>query len=259
MLVEERHRIILEKLFQNGQILVNELARELAVSDETIRRDINALDKERLLRKVRGGAVPIKEMVVEQSYALRTEANPQAKRKIGACAAQFVEDNDIIAFGLGTVTTEMARELRGVRGITVLTASIPILNLLIQKKAKEEFTGEIIFLGGVVNMQQNCVMGIMTTQILENISIDKAFLGATTISPEGVHTYTFDDQLYASLVRRASQVYVLAESHKFDKRSLYKPCDLDAIHHVVTDREHTIPPAMLQALEASGVRMHYAE
>lgn len=258
MLARERQRIICEKVFQNGQVLVSELAKELSVSDETIRRDINVLDKAKRLRRVHGGAIPLKEASIELPYRKRLETNMQAKRKIAACAAGLLADNDIAAFGYGVTADEMIRQIHGVRNVTLLIASVTALNLLVEKKLSGDFTGEIIFLGGVVNVRDNCVSGSMTNLFLENLSVNKAFIGATGIDSNGVHAYTLDDGIFsAQLIRHTDEVYVLAESAKFEKHSLYKACDLDAIHHLITDLDSPLSPAMQQTLKENGVQVHY--
>lgn len=260
MLAKERQRMICEKLFQDGQVLVCELAKELAVSEETIRRDINTLNEAGLLRRVHGGAVPIQETAVEPSYLKRTETNIHTKQKIGAYAAGLLEDNDIAAFGTGVTVDEMIRAIHGVRNVTLLIASVTALNLLVQKKRNGEFTGEILFIGGIVDVQNNCVSGSMTNHILENLSVDKAFLGATAINSGGTYAYSVDDGTFSSLlVRRASHIYVLAESAKFEKNSLYKQCDLDAVHHLITDTGHSLTPALKQTLKDNGVHIHYVK
>lgn len=260
MLANERQRIICEKLQREGQVLVSELAVELKVSDETIRRDINTLDEAKLVRRVHGGAIPVKDNLPEPSYIKRAETNRDAKRKIGAYAARLIQDDDIVAFGTGVTTDEMVYSIYGVHNVTLLITSVAALNILVKKKLDGDFTGQILFLGGIVDAENNCVVGTMTNQILEGLSADKAFIGATTVSQEGAHAYNLDDGLFSSLlVKHSAEVYILAESAKFGKKTLYKQCDLDGIHHVITDQEYPLTLSMKKALAQSGIHIHLVE
>ena len=260
MLANERQRLICEKLKRDGQVLVSELAAGFRVSDETIRRDINALNDANLLRKVHGGAVPIKDNHPEPSYTARAEINRDIKHKLGEYAASLIQDNDSVIFGSGVTTDEMVYAIRNVSNVTLLITSVSALTILLQKKLDGHFTGRIVFLGGQIDPEYNCAMGSMTNQLLEMFSADKCFISATSMSSEGVHLYNLDDGIFCeTAIRRSAQVYILAESSKLGKKTLYRTCELDAIHHLITDGVVPLTVSMKKALSQAGVQLHVVE
>ena len=260
MLASERQRLICEKLQRDGQVLVSELAVEFHVSDETIRRDINALNDANRLRKVHGGAIPVKDNHPEPSYKVRAVTNRDTKRKLGVYAASLIQDNDSVVFGAGVTTDEILSAIRNVSNVTLLITSVSALTTLLQKQLDGHFTGQIIFLGGQIDPEYSWAMGTMTNQLLETFSVDKCFISATSISCEGVHLYNLDDGIFCeTAIRRSAQVYILGESSKFGKKTLYKICDLDAVHHLITDGDIPLTLSMKKALSQAGIQLHVVE
>lgn len=257
MLASERQRIILESAHRDGQVLVGQLAIELNVSDETIRRDISYLNEVGAIRKVHGGAVPIVTNQFEDTYEIRVDIDREEKEKIGRYANQFIKSNDVIAIDSGATLDWLALAIGGVENLTIITCSISAVNILVKKKGNGEFSGRIIFLGGEVNCRSNAVEGGLTNEMLSRFSIDKAFIAATSISSNGVRMYHLEDGMFSSLlIKNAAMVYILSASHKFGKESLYKVCDLEAANHMITDDKRKIPPKLLKSLIEAGVQLH---
>ncbi len=256
MLAEERQRLTLQLLHRYGEVLVSDLAEQLHVSDETIRRDINALQNAGLARRVHGGAVLPRENLQEAGYRERALTNPDAKRQIGAIAASLVEDGDSILIGHGATTDTIAPALTA-RHLTVVTTSIVSLNLLLAALQQKQTDASLLFLGGNVDLENRSVHGALTERQLSSLSIDKAFIGATAIDSDGVHMYHQDENALSQImIRRSSRIYVLAERAKLEKRALYKTCDLDEVHHLITDTADGLSSSFKQALQDAGIQLH---
>src|SRR5215510_15775214 len=119
----QRSERILQELLRNGEVMVDSLARQLSVSEATIRRDLSELERQGLLRRNHGGAVPVAPMLYEpfrhvSSFQEQEEKCAAEKRRIGILAASLISDGDIIAIGAGTTTTQVARCIRHRKGIT---------------------------------------------------------------------------------------------------------------------------------------------
>lgn len=260
MLANERQRIICSKVNQLGQVSVKELADEFGVSDETIRRDINYLHQSQQLQKVHGGAVSFRSNIHEKKYARRNSVNQEERKQIGALAAQMIEDHDIIALDSGVTVDALAREIYQVTDITILTASISALNILMNKIQNGDFSGKIIFLGGEVDVENQTACGSITQNLLKQFSIDKAFLSATSISEEGPYMYQISDAAQTSLMlKNASQSYLLAASNKFGKKSLYKICDLTELDYIISDHISNIPKPLQEKIKNCGIHLQTAD
>lgn len=259
MLAEERQRHILQQLHQHGQVLVSDLAEQLHVSDETIRRDINVLQSAGALRRVHGGAVLPRENLQEANYFARALTNPDAKRQIGVLAASLVKDGDVILIGHGATTDTIAPALTA-RHLTIVTTSIISLNLLIHTLQQKQLEASLLFLGGNVDLENRSVHGSLTQQQLSTLSVDKAFIGATAVDTDGVHMYHQEENALSQLIlQRSSEIYVLAERAKLEKRALYKTCELDEIHHLITECEDGLSVSFKTALHDAGVYFHIAQ
>lgn len=258
MLAEERQRLILQLLHRCGEVLVSDLAEQLHVSDETIRRDINALQNAGHARRVHGGAVLPRENLQEAGYYERSLTNPDAKRQIGALAASLVEDGDSILIGHGATTDTIVPALTA-RHLTIVTTSIVSLNLLLAALQQKQTDASLLFLGGRVDLENRSVHGSLTERQLSDLSIDKAFIGATAVDSDGVHMYHQDENALSQvMIRRSSRIYILAERAKLEKRALYKTCDLDEVHHLITDTAGGLSSSFKQALQDAGIHLHSA-
>ena len=145
MLTSERQRLIKEQALKVGEVSISELARKYNVSIETIRRDINILSEKNLLKKVRGGAVPIRFSVREDAYDIRYRKNQAGKTAIGEyIASNLIEDNDNIALSGGSTMEIMAGSIAGKRNLLVVTNSFNIATILQNRIQQNAFSGEVI-------------------------------------------------------------------------------------------------------------------
>ena len=254
MLSEERYDIILKIISEKGKATVKELMDELNVSLETVRRDLLFLSKEEKLKKVHGGAVKVENSIYEPHFNDRKVINIGVKRKIGILAAQYICDNDIIAISVGTTTLEVAKNIKGVSEIKVVTNSIPVLNILMEKRGRGDFTGEIIFLGGVVDQNYFMTAGPILMEQLKSFSFDKAFVGVSGLTKNGLMIYNINEAYSEETIVKASgKVFAVMDSSKVNKNSLYKYCDLKDVDYLITD-DCQLPEEIESVLKTNGVK-----
>lgn len=259
MLTSERQRLIRELAQKNGEVLISELAKRFGVSIETIRRDINILSKKNLLKKVRGGAVPVQYAVREDSYDVRYRKNHDSKSAIGAYIAEnLIEDNDSIALSSGS-TMEVLAECITARNLLIVTNSINIASILQNRMRQNLWSGEVIILGGVVRADEHYTGGTIAVDMLKKFTFNKAFLGISALSGRDVMTSNIEEGIIMStMIDHARFCCVASDSSKFDIRSTYTFADLAEIDAVVTEADADIAEETLALLESNGVALHRA-
>lgn len=130
MFALERQKRILELLEENGSVWVSRLSAELGVTEETVRRDLEKLEKQEALMRTHGGAVPVSQTSYELSFEKRKRTNVDVKQKLAKAAGAHVTAGDTIFLDASTTTFYMARELKGLRNLTVITNSVRVVNEL---------------------------------------------------------------------------------------------------------------------------------
>jgi len=238
---EERKKSILKQLAYKGKVHVNELAQKFEVTTETIRRDLDDLEKDSKLKKVYGGAVKFK-TEVEPAYYEREVSHAEEKRLIGTLAAKLIEDNDVLVIDEGSTVMQIIHHLEGKRNLTILVCSIPALTLMIECQKRGTLDGKIIFIGGEVNAKHLRVSGPIAEKMMEDFYVNKAFVSTDGLSLEyGISGYDYERALFTrKLIRCSETAIVLADSSKIAKRTVAKIADLSDIHYVISNSG---PPA----------------
>jgi DeoR family transcriptional regulator, fructose operon transcriptional repressor len=255
MPAETRRRqiIALTNRSNGGIISVAELARQLSVSEMTIRRDLDWLHERAVLTRIHGGArvnPEAGEPVDEKPFADRlSDYNPQ-KEAIGRAAALLVRDGDRILLDAGTTTRQVARNLSSRTGLTVITNNIPA-SLELSRCPNIE----TILLGGTLKHQEQCTVGPLVKQGLSAFSVDRLFLSASGFTPRNGLTDPDmrETEVKQAMMQAATQVILVADSSKFGLVRLVKVCPLNAVDILVTD--DAISPQALAELEAEGLRV----
>ncbi len=230
---KERREHILQQLNTNGKIEIEDLVNELNVSAMTIRRDLAYLEETDQIIRTHGGAILNKPLVVESSFRTKEGKFNDRKRAIAEKAVQFIQDHSTILLDSGTTTLEIAKLLKEKTTITVVTNDIKIAAELLDTDVK------VIVTGGELQNTIGTLFGPLTEQMLRGIHVDLFFLGAHAIhSRAGVTAPTFEKAAIKKLMIAASEkTWLVADSSKFDQKSLTKVCDLNHIHGLITD-EH---------------------
>jgi DeoR/GlpR family transcriptional regulator of sugar metabolism len=229
-LTATRQAKILESLQSGGEVRVDALATYFGVSPSTIRRDLNALSSEGLLRRVRGGGsvepdrIPFSDVATHQS---------DEKSLIATRAAGLVADGDVVLVDIGTTTALLAERLRG-RRITVITASLAVIDAL-----RDDDLVEVIVLGGALRKNYYSMVGALTEQALAQIRVSICFLGTSGIRPDGsiADTTGMEVPVKRAMIASSQRVVVLADRNKFPGTGLFGVCEADALSTVVTNPE----------------------
>lgn len=250
MFAHERYEIILELLHRNKVVKAAELAERFKVSIETIRRDLEYLEKQGNLQRVYGGAALNKHTGVEIEYSFRETRNPDEKKEIGKKAAELIENGDTVILDLGTTCLEVARNLRNRDNITIITNSIKIATELVDASGIRVF-----LMGGLVRGKELATSGFLTESCLKHFNVDKAIIsvGGITID-NGITDYHVEEaQARKVMVDAAEQVIAVTDYSKFGSRAFVKVCDLNSIDTIVTDWQ--TPQGIIKNYENEGMNM----
>lgn len=228
---------------------VAEIAREIGVSDMTVRRDLDALERDGLAQRSHGGAIPASPAVVvptEPSYAARRQLNLEAKRRIASAAAAMVSTGEVIGLDVGSTVACLAAELAGREGIEIITNSLQTVVAMPQPVLPEVF-----LLGGRLRPREGSLCGAITRQQLAGHWMDRVFIGVAGIDEHGLYDYSPDDaEVKLVYMQRASAIVVLCDGSKFDRRSFVRFCGFEAIGTIVTDCP--LPPHIEAAVAKAG-------
>ena len=254
---EERQKLILRTAEESGFASIRECAAQLDVSVETVRRDIAELCGRHQVRKVRGGAAPVKTpMRRDQSYHMRIQQNLHEKRSVGMAAAAMVRDGAVIGLDCGVSIQAVARCLTGVRDLTLVTNSLPTASILSEKCASGEIGGRVIMIGGELDVRNHFARGAAVTDELDRYYFDLSFISCTAISADGVFSYHSDECTYsAHLLKRSAHGILIADSNKIGKRSVKSFAALSDFDTILLDDRMPISEDMTEAIRNSGTEL----
>lgn len=236
----------------SGFASLGELAASLSVSESTIRRDLEVLERDGLVRRTHGGAFWTGESETMEVFRTRRDDHWMAKAAIGLEAAKLIEDHDTILLDGGSTTYELARHLVG-RPLQVVTNSLPVAHLL---SASESI--DLVMIGGCVRGRTAVTIGPMTDAMLHSINVGKAFLSVAGITDRGY--FNSNMMLVESekaMVAAADQAIVVADSSKFGRVSLSRLCGLHEVHGLVTDSD--LQTKWKDHLNLAGVDLRLAQ
>ncbi|OAS18534.1 DeoR/GlpR family DNA-binding transcription regulator [Paenibacillus oryzisoli] len=251
---EDRRMRILNHLEMEGKVQVHHLSELLTVSTETVRRDLDRLEKEGKLRKVYGGAVKMRMEMVEPPFLNRVQMMKPEKAAIGQLAASLVQDGETIMLDNGTTTIEIVPFLSDKTKVTLITNSIPILNL-----AMETFRGRIIFAGGEVNQECRAVTGTLVDQLLDQFKVNKAFISAGGISlTDGITDFHLAEAVISrKMMQRAEECILVADHSKFGLSTFARVAKLEEISMLITDAG--CPKEWVDTIEGLGIEVRVSE
>ncbi len=246
----ERQNQILQLIARLSRISINEVCDTFSVSQATARRDLETLAGQGKIQRVHGGAIQVRQANPEPPILVRSNEQQEEKKRIGRLAASLIEDGDAVFLGSSTTVLEVARNLGERRNLTILSNSLPVINLL---AGLPEIT--LVSLGGVLRKSELSFIGHITEGSLAEVRADKVFFGVRAMSLE--HGLT-NDYLPETLTDRAilgmgGQVIIVADYSKFGRVSTAFLASLSSIHTLVTDRQ--APTEFISALEQKGVRV----
>ncbi|QJB37114.1 DeoR/GlpR transcriptional regulator [Chitinophaga oryzae] len=228
-----RRNEILKKLHKKGQVLITELSKEFNVSEVTIRNDLDQLEQKNMLLRARGGAIKLEHNVgVDQQISEKNKLHYVEKMAIGKAAAALVRENDTMIVDSGTTTAELVKHLQSFKSLNVITNAMNIVNMLVNYP-----NINVIIPGGYLRQNSMSLVGPLAEKNLRSFHVDKLFLGVDGFDTRsGIYTPNMEEAyLNEIMIDIANQVIVLADSSKFNKKSLAFICAPNKIHTVITD------------------------
>lgn len=230
VLKAERQALILNYIDQSDFVSLEDLMKRLDASESTVRRDLDDLAGEGLLKRVHGGAKSLKFDRTELSNLEKLHLNKSEKEVIAQAASQLIEDNDFIFIDPGS-TTQLLIEALDAKDIKVVTNSVQHATQLIKKGI------ETWIIGGSIKPKTDAAIGPFALEQLKQLRFDKVFIGANAVNLQGIWTPDpFEAQIKQVLCQSADQVFVLADASKFNQQSYAKIYSLDSIQ-VITNKE----------------------
>jgi len=246
MLVGERRELLLARLTADGKVLAKDVAAELGVSEDSIRRDLRDLAAAGLCQRVYGGALPVSPAVAD--YASRTAIAVDGKDRVARTAAGLVRPGSTVILDGGTTTLAVAKALPEDLEATVVTHSPTVAAALV-----EHPTVEVFVLGGMLFKHSAVTCGAAAVEAAQAVNADLFFLGVTGVHPDaGLTTGDADEAaMKRALSRRAADTYVLGSAEKIGAASAFSVIGLADVAGIITDAPATDPA--LERLSEAGV------
>ena len=245
----ERQRELARLLERVGRLSVAQICEQFSISEATARRDLEALSEQGLIQRVHGGAVLVRQAAPEEPILRRSREQENEKERIGRATAALIQDGETVFLGSGTTVLQVAQHLI-TRNITVITNSLPVINLMSEKE-----NIELIALGGMLRDSELSFIGHITEQALSEVRADKIIIGIRAISLDQGLT---NDYLPETLTDRAilnagRETIIVADHTKCGVMSTAFVAPLTAMQTlVIDDRTDT---EFIEALRSQGIEV----
>jgi DeoR family glycerol-3-phosphate regulon repressor len=246
----QRQNEILASVRSRGACSIVELATELNVSDETIRRNIKPLVHQGLVEKVHGGIVLVQNQQPEPPFEKRMQEQIEAKQLISSLVAELIHDGDSIMLDTGSTTAYVARALGEHRNLSVVTNCTEIARTLVR-----EPSNRVHICGGSLRADDWATFGASAIDFVRQFHTSYAILSIGGIAESGVFMdYHLEEAEFSrAVIEQAKKTIVVADHTKFGNPNFIKVCDFDQVDMVVVDRP---PPSAIQsAFDEAGVKV----
>ncbi|HBT63108.1 MAG TPA: DeoR/GlpR transcriptional regulator [Ruminococcaceae bacterium] len=252
MLAIERKNAILSKLLMEGKVLVNDLSREYGVTEETIRRDLEKLEKEGFAKKTYGGAVKIENFNIDLPFHVRKQTNVESKQYIASVIGSMISDGDYIMLDSSTTALNIIKSIMHKKKITLITNSIEIL---LELSNKSGWT--VISTGGMLKEGSLSLVGYQAERMVSSFHVDMAICSSKGLDSEmGVtDSNERDAEIKKAFFKSAKKRILALDSSKFDKTSFVKVCDISDINMIVTEKKPS--DFWTEQLRQTGVEVVY--
>ena len=254
MLAIERKNEILNKLRAEQRVLVSELAVHYGVTEETIRRDLDKLEKEGYATKTYGGAIWGNSTKTDLSHTIRNKTNVEAKTAIATLVSQMIQDGDHLMLDDSSTALYIAKQLKEKKDLTIVTYSVEIL---VELAGIEGWT--IVSTGGKLKPDSMAFTGHQVVETLSKYHVDKAILSCKGLDRQAGMTDSAESHAVSkqTMIRNAKSVILALDDTKLDKISFVQIVPLEKIDTVCTSKK---PDAQwMSAFEEAGVTCIYPE
>jgi DeoR/GlpR family transcriptional regulator of sugar metabolism len=234
MLARQRQAYILDRVREDGAVRVTDLAHELGVSDMTVRRDLELLHQRGLLEKVHGGATAVPgSSLFEPGFATKLALQQDEKEAIAEAAVVLVEPGTAIGISAGTTTYALARRLVDVPGLTVVTNSVPVADVLYRSGPPDQ----TIILTGGVRTPSDALVGPFAVAALRTVHVDLVFMGVHGMDPHSGFTTPnlLEAETDRALVEAGRRLVVVADHMKWGVIGISSIARLDQADVLVSD------------------------
>lgn len=254
MLAAERKNLILEKLQDEKRVVVSELSELFDVSEETIRRDLDKLDKMGLATKTYGGAVLVENSNTEMPFKVRRKKNTQGKRVIADIIAGLISDGDHIIMDPSTTAIFIVKALSDKKRLTIVTNSIEVLVELADVPG-----WDVISTGGTLKENYLALVGSKAVESVRSFNADKLIMSCKGIDMEKGITDAHEmfSHVKKAMICSAKQIILAADHTKFEKVAFSKICEVADIDMVVTDVRPS--EAWMKYFKEKGIDCLYGE
>ncbi|HTH61687.1 MAG TPA: DeoR/GlpR family DNA-binding transcription regulator [Paraburkholderia sp.] len=248
-----RQQELLEWVQRDGFVTVDDLASHFSVTPQTIRRDVNWLADQNLLRRYHGGAsLPTSSENV--SYTARQRMFHDEKRRIAALAASHIPDQASLFINLGTTTEEVARALNRHRGLRVITNNLNVANIMSGYQ-----DCEVLVTGGIVRPWDKGIVGEPAIEFIRQFKVDYAIIGTSSIEEDGTlrDFDTREVRVAEAIIEHARIVFLVADHSKVGRPALVRQGHLNQIDALFTDQP--LPADMAEPVAAAGTQVYVAD
>jgi DeoR/GlpR family transcriptional regulator of sugar metabolism len=223
----------LRRVIRQDQVMrIEELCAQLHVSAATIRRDLDALEKLGVVRRVHGGAVSVESRLEEPLFDDKTSLAAREKHRIAQAALRYIQPNDTVYLDGGSTVLELARLLKERADLTIVTNSLRAALELASRGPR------LILVGGDLRRLSQTVVGPLTRLMLNQVHIDRAFMGTIGLTLEEGLTTTDPSEAYTKelVMQHAREVFLLVDSSKIGKVSFTRAGQVEGVRVLITDR-----------------------
>ena len=252
-IVSRRREKIVDLVQNRGYVSIEDLAESFDVTPQTIRRDINELSDQAMLRRYHGGA-GLPSSVENLAYPARQVLCHEEKRRIAKLVARNIPDNASLFLNIGTTTEEVARALLGHKSLRIITNN---LNIAVMTSRRPDF--EVIVAGGVVRSRDGGIIGASAVDLVHQFKVDYGIIGISGIDMDGT-LLDFDYRevrVAQSIIENSRKVFLAADHTKFGRNAMVRLGEPSLITALFTDRAP--PPPLAKTLAAAEVELHIAE
>lgn len=234
MLAIERRRQIISMLEEEKSVMVLQLSKLFGVTEETVRRDLEKLEKQGVLKRTYGGAVINESNHQDIPFTIREVTNKQGKKCIGEIVSQYINDGDTILLDSSSTALQVAEFLKTKTKLTIITNSV----MMLTKLAKEEGI-KVISTGGILRESAMSLVGNVTENTIKSYNVDVAIFCCKGIHMEKGITDSNEQecQVKKSMLEVADKVFLAVDKTKFDKKAFVKICDINKVDKVFTDEK----------------------
>lgn len=250
MFAVERQKRILELLKENGAVWVSRLAEELGVTEETVRRDLEKLEKNEALLRTHGGAVPITENNHELSLEKRKHLNIDSKIKLAKEAARHIVSGDTVFLDASTTTFYIAKELKTLKNVTVVTNSLRVIDELI---GCDDI--KVIAVGGIATPNRSTVGSIAENYIRNSYFANKLFFSSRGISSVGILDSNEQECFIKQcMMENATEKFYVCDKSKAGKVGFVKLAKFDGVDCIIAE-DGSFDAALLSAIKDVGTKL----